>query len=115
MSETKTNLPYPEPPKNERVLIWIDYGGPKIAYIACWNGEVWESDHFGYSATTTEVVAWAEIPPMPDYAKPTETPTLVEPETYKGCTCPSACPKSCKGECGCEACRAAYADFLSGE
>ncbi len=32
------------------------------------------------------------------------------------CTCKPACTEGghvCKGECGCEACRQAYSDFLS--
>ena len=33
----------------------------------------------------------------------------------KPCTCPVTCGDACKGECGCEACRTAYADFLSVE
>lgn len=31
------------------------------------------------------------------------------------CTCLTDCAPDCKGECGCEACRTAYADFMSGE
>ena len=27
------------------------------------------------------------------------------------CTCTSECRNPCKGECGCEACRAEYVDF----
>ena len=33
----------------------------------------------------------------------------------KSCTCKDDCPFNCKGECGCEHCRRAYADFLSME
>jgi hypothetical protein len=29
------------------------------------------------------------------------------------CTCKPDCPSNCKGQCGCEACSAAYGDFLS--
>jgi len=29
------------------------------------------------------------------------------------CTCEYNCPYNCKGQCGCEACSAAYSDFLS--
>jgi len=29
------------------------------------------------------------------------------------CTCNESCPSDCRGECGCEACRAKYNDFLS--
>lgn len=31
------------------------------------------------------------------------------------CTCPPSCDYACKGECGCQACREAYGDFLSAE
>lgn len=31
------------------------------------------------------------------------------------CTCVPSCPNPCKGQCGCEACREAYGDFLSNE
>ena len=36
---------------------------------------------------------------------------------YEGfaCTCKPECPLSCKGQCGCDACCAAYSDFLSTE
>lgn len=36
---------------------------------------------------------------------------------YEGyaCTCFATCPTACKGQCGCEACSAAYSDFLSCE
>jgi len=30
-------------------------------------------------------------------------------------TCPAECESGCAGKCGCEACRVAYQDFLSGE
>ena len=34
----------------------------------------------------------------------------------KCCTCDERCPPDCKGvECGCEACRRAYLDFLAAE
>jgi len=29
------------------------------------------------------------------------------------CTCTEECRLNCKGECGCEACKASYSDFLS--
>lgn len=51
-----------------------------------------------------------------DGAKPTSSE--VEREGYAGlpCTCTSDCPTAaCKGGCGCEACSAAYGDFLSSE
>ena len=32
-----------------------------------------------------------------------------------GCTCRDDCPTACKGECGCEVCHNAYADFLASE
>lgn len=37
------------------------------------------------------------------------------PGYYDGvpCTCKPECPNACKGECGCDACRTAYSDFLS--
>lgn len=31
------------------------------------------------------------------------------------CTCRPECSDPCKGECGCEACRTRYSDFLSME
>jgi hypothetical protein len=31
------------------------------------------------------------------------------------CTCNDECRLNCKGECGCEACKACYSDFLSAE
>lgn len=31
------------------------------------------------------------------------------------CTCKTTCTLGCKGECGCEYCHKAYADFLSSE
>lgn len=36
---------------------------------------------------------------------------------YQGepCTCKPECPYNCKGECGCDACCAAYCDFLDTE
>jgi hypothetical protein len=40
-----------------------------------------------------------------------------EDNTYHGkkCTCTEGCSYACKGTCGCEACKEAYSDFLSGE
>lgn len=29
------------------------------------------------------------------------------------CTCKPECPHPCKGHCGCDACNAAYMDYLS--
>lgn len=34
---------------------------------------------------------------------------------WRVCTRKDTCPYNCKGECGCEACHAAYCDFLSWE
>lgn len=48
--------------------------------------------------------------------------TIVDPFTveirneehrHPSCTCTEDCPIDCKGECGCEYCKQAYADFLS--
>lgn len=34
-------------------------------------------------------------------------------EFWEICTCLPTCHNSCKGQCGCKACKACYADFLS--
>ena len=34
-------------------------------------------------------------------------------DMWKICTCTEKCKENCKGECGCEACRTCYNDWLS--
>lgn len=40
---------------------------------------------------------------------------IVDEDERIPCTCKPTCPVGCKGECGCKAEQASYADFLSGE
>lgn len=48
---------------------------------------------------------------------PTDTGIRKYPDDgyYEGipCICKPDCPQACKGECGCDACRAAYGDAIS--
>lgn len=37
------------------------------------------------------------------------------PDMWEVCKCQESCDRPCHGECGCEACKMAYADFLSNE
>lgn len=66
-----------------------------------------------------EAIANATKRGAPKSKQPSEIGILKHPPAgiYEGyaCTCRPSCDSPCKGECGCEACHAAYADFLSSE